>query len=219
MNFAKTLAAGLCIAALGGCAATPPLGAAAPAPAGAAPRSAPDVPAGEYGEALKLMKANQTRQAEAALLALAQAHPQASGPQTNLGILYARSNRKAEAGAAFALAVAANPANAVAHTWLGVLAREAGNYAQAERSYQAALAADPAHADAQLNLAILYDLYLKRPADALAAYRKYEDLTGGKDFRASVWISEIEASAGMPAPAPVPDLRPAAKQSAGETQS
>lgn len=204
MSCARLLAAFACAAVLTGCATGPSKSARKPAPAATAPASstpgqaakpAPrSVPAGPYADALNLMKANQTKEAEAALLALAKANPTASGPQANLGILYARSNRKAEARAAFARAVAANPANAVAHNWLGVLAREAGDYAGAERAYRAALAADPAQAAAQLNLAILYDLYLKRPADALAAYRKYEGMTGRKDIRASVWIAEIEAS-------------------------
>ena len=231
MNFAKWLAALACAAVLAGCASGPSKTAnparkpAAGAPVASAPaqgqaaRSGPKVaPTGAYADALKLMKANQTKEAEAALLALAKANPGASGPHANLGILYARSNRKAEAKAAFARAIAANPGNAVAHNWLGVLAREAGDYAAAEQAYRAALAADPAQAAAQLNLAILYDLYLKRPADALAAYKKYEGMTGRKDIRASVWIAEIEASTGATAPAPVPALRPAAAET-GETLS
>ncbi|MGH8481134.1 MAG: tetratricopeptide repeat protein, partial [Nevskiaceae bacterium] len=96
-------------------------------------------------------------------------------------------------------------------TWAGVLAREAGDFAQAERSYRAALDADPAHAPALLNLAFLYDLYLKQPADALAAYRRYEALTGSKDARIAVWIGELEASLGA-APT-VPPAKPAGRAS------
>ncbi len=228
MNFAKVLGAVVCAAALaGGCAAPQtqsparkPAATTSPAPAApakapekstsAAPRPATVPPSGAYAEALKLLKANQTQEAETTLLALAKANPQASGPQTNLGILYARSNRKPEARAAFAKAIALNPKNAIAQNWLGVLAREAGEYPRAEQAYRDAIAADPTSAAAQLNLAILYDLYLKRPADALAAYRRYEEITGRKDARASVWIAEIEAStsatpaAQAPKPAPPP---------------
>jgi tetratricopeptide (TPR) repeat protein len=191
-------------ALLTGCASTPPpkpkatSPAASPVAAAAAPASKPALaaaakPAGAYAEALKLMKAHQLAEAEAALLAVAAARPDASGPATNLGILYAKSNRKPQAREAFARAVALNPANAVAHTWAGVLAREAGDFTLAERSYRAALEADPAHADAALNLAFLYDLYLKRPADALAAYKRYDQLNGRKDARVAVWIDELEA--------------------------
>jgi len=177
-------------------------------PAAGAPVPAQPAPTGAYAEALKLLKTNQLEQAEAALQAVAKANPQASGPLTNIGIVYARTNRKVEARTAFTRAINVNPANAAAHNWLGVLAREAGDFARAEQAYQAALAADATYAAAQLNLAILYDLHLKRPADALAAYRKYEALTGRKDARVAVWIGELEASIGA---------KPIAKP--GETRS
>jgi tetratricopeptide (TPR) repeat protein len=185
---------------------------ATPAPAARAPAPAQPAPTGAYAEALKLLKSNQLEQAEAALQAVAKANPQASGPLTNLGIVYARSNRKPEARTAFTRAINLNPANAAAHNWLGVLAREAGDFARAEQAYQAALAADADYAPAQLNLAILYDLHLKRPVDALAAYRKYDALTGRKDARVAVWIGELEATAGAPQQA-----KPVAKP--GGTQS
>lgn len=186
----------------------------------AAPRAAPAEKVAEnspYGQALNHLKANQLPDAEAGLLAVAKSNPQASGPQTNLGIVYARTKRFAEARAAFARAVALNPANAVAHNWLGVLAREAGDYAKAEQAYRAAIAADAGYAPALLNLAILYDLHLKRPADAVAAYRRYEQATDRKDVRAAVWIAEIEATtaaAQLPKSAPEP-ARPAAGKPMG----
>lgn len=208
------LVAGLCAALLlAGCAgpARKPVArkpapaqpaAAAPAPAARAPAAAAQpAPTGAYADALKLLKSNQLEQAEAALQAVAKANPQASGPLTNLGIVYARTNRKPEARTAFTRAINLNPANAAAHNWLGVLAREAGDLARAEQAYQAALTADAGYAPAQLNLAILYDLHLKRPADALAAYRKYQALAGGKDARVAVWIGELEATSGAQAPA------------------
>jgi tetratricopeptide (TPR) repeat protein len=239
MRSAKALLATLCAAALlSGCAGAPKKTTAArkPAAPATATEAAPAAPVAKkpaipapatqaatstdeaYAQAVKLLRSNQMQEAEAALLAAAKAHPQASGPQTNLGILYARTNRKAEARAAFARAVAANPANAVAHNWLGTLARDAGDLAAAERAYRAAIGADPAYAAAYLNLGILYDLYLKRPADALAAYRQYDQATGGKDVRAAVWIAEIEATSGIPAAqapgattpaAPAPPTKPA----------
>jgi Flp pilus assembly protein TadD len=226
---ASAFVAALCaVALLGGCAAPAKKPAArkpaptqskpaAPVPAARAPAPAPT---GPYAEALKLLKTNQLEQAEAALQAVAKANPQASGPLTNLGIVYARTNRKVEARTAFTRAINLNPANAAAHNWLGVLAREAGDFARAEQAYRAALAADASYAAAQLNLAILYDLHLKRPAAALAAYRKYEELTARKDPRVAVWIGELEASVGAP-PQAKPVANPVAKPVAkpGEKQS
>jgi len=51
-----------------------------------------------------------------------------------------------------------------------------------------------------LNLGILYDAYLKRPQDALAQYREYQNIAG-KDSRPVVtaWINELQD--GLPQPA------------------
>ena len=93
-------------------------------------------------------------------------------------------------------------AGAAEHNAAGVRAREAGDFAQAERAYRAALAEEPRCAAAHLNLAILYDLHLKHPADALAAYRKYAELAAAPDARVAAWIAEIEAVVAPRAPAP-----------------
>ncbi len=149
-------------------------------------------PQERYIQALDLMKAGQWKDAETALAASVKELPQYSGPRTNLGIVYARTNRKPQASAEFTKAVNANPKNAAAHTWLGVLARESGDLRRAEQAYRQALSADSKYADAQLNLAILYDQYLKRPQEALAAYQRYRDLAGNNDLRAAVWVAELE---------------------------
>lgn len=186
---------------------------AAPPARPAAPAAPALTPKARYAQALELLKSNQWQGAEAALLASVKDYPRDAGPQTNLGIVYARTDRKAEARTAFQRAVQVNGRNTVAHNWLGVLARQDGDYAAAERAYRQALAANPSSADAQLNLAILYDQYLKRPAEALAAYRRYQALTGNKDLRAAVWIAELEARLPKPAPAAAPRA-PAAKKAA-----
>lgn len=174
----------------------------AKAPATKKVKAAPATPGTaeeRYAEALALMKAGQYQEAEAALTAYVREFPNYSGPRTNLGIIYARTNRKPQAAAEFGNAVKANPRNAAAHTWLGVLAREAGDLRRAEAAYKQALAADPNYADAQLNLAILYDQHLKRPQEALAAYRRYRELAGQRDPRAAVWVAELESRLKPPA--------------------
>lgn len=164
-------------------------------------------PRARYAKAVEMLKTNQLQDAEAVLKISAAEYAREPGPQINLGILYARSNRKPEARAAFARAVALAPRNAVAQNWAGVLAREAGDHARAEQAYRAATSADPKYAPAWLNLGLLYDQHLKRPADALAAWRQYDALTDHKDLRVAAWIAELEANgvtAPAPAPAPVP---------------
>ena len=76
-----------------------------------------------------------------------------------------------------------------------MLYRESGDHARAEQAYRRALAAQPQYAPAQLNLGILYDLYLQRPHDAVAAYRSYRE-AGGGDLIVEAWIREIEGRHG-----------------------
>lgn len=169
-----------------------------------------------YAQGQEALKKGQWQDAEAALVAAVKAHRQHAGTHVNLGIFYARTGRKAEALSALTQAINLDPKNAVAYNWIGALAREGGDYRRAEASYRQAIAAAPSYAPAQLNLAILYDQYLKRPADALAAYRQYEQLAGRKDLRAAVWIAELQAQL-PPAPAApaLPRPAPAAPRNTG----
>ena len=165
----------------------------------ATPVAVPRTPKERYAQALELLKASRWLEAESLLTAYAKEFPQHSGPHTNLGIVYARTNRKPLAAAAFAEAVRANPKNAVAHVWLGVIAREAGDYKQAEMSYRRALAANLEYPAAHLNLGILYDQYMQKPREALVAYKRYRELAGKEDLRATVWIAELESKLKQPA--------------------
>ena len=173
----------------------------------AAPATAP---AERYAQALALLKSNQLPGAEAAFVVAVKDYPQFTGAWTNLGIVYARINRKPEALTALAKAASLDASNVVAQNWLGVVARETGDFKRAEQAYQQVLSAQPGNVPAQLNLAILYDQHLKRPVDALAAYRRYEELTQKKDLRAAVWIAELQAQMPAPATVQVPPAGPAA---------
>jgi hypothetical protein len=180
---------------------------ATPAPAPSPPPPPAPVlrtPQDRYANALTLLKSSQYAEAETALATSIKDYPQQSGPLTNLGILHARTNRKPEALAEFKKAVALNPANAVAQNWAGVLSRENGDLAGAEQAYKAAIAADPKYLPAQLNLAILYDQYLKKPRDALDAYKRYQQQVGKPELRTQVWIAELQSKLPPePKPAPV----------------
>lgn len=147
-----------------------------------------------YRDALALLKNGQRKPAQELLLALTREHPELSGPWTTLGISQAQGRQRDAAIASFTRAVEANPRNAVAQNWLGSLYREAGNFAAAEQAYRHALAAQADYAPAHLNLAILYDVSLKRPQQALPFYRSYQKLQGDK-LIVSAWIKELEAVA------------------------
>ena len=153
-------------------------------------------PDSRFNAALKLMKDNQPQEAQAAFASLSRDYPELSGPLTDLAILYAQSRQRGQAIAGFSRAVNANPRNAVAWNWLGILYRESGDYIRAEKAYQQALLVKPDYASAHLNLAILYDVAMKRPQDALMQYREYQRSSGRDDLIVSAWIKDLETISG-----------------------
>lgn len=167
-------------------------------------------PDARFKAALDLMKQGQTQDAETALTDLIKDFPQYSGPLTELGMIYVKSKRMDLAAAAFAQAVANNSQNAVAYNWQGILYREANDWSRAEQAYKRALSIDSSYANAHLNLGILYDVYLKRPDDALDQYKEYQRLGGADDLRVLVWVADLEKTKSPPPPASAPATPPAA---------
>lgn len=168
----------------------------------AAPSANKGDPDLRFQEALALMKARRHAEAQAAFLALSTDFPDFSGPLTDLGILYAQGRQNELAVASLTRAIKANPGNAVAHNWLGTLHRESGDFLRAEQAYRRALAAQPEYAPAYLNLAILYDVALHRPREALATYQEYQRRLGHEDLIVAAWIRDLEARL-QPAASPV----------------
>jgi tetratricopeptide (TPR) repeat protein len=190
--------------------AAPPAAGATPAPAdapAAAPGAAP-VPAAaplppvspalaaKFDEAVAAAGRGDAAAAEAAFAALSQEAPAFAGGPLNAGILQARAGRWTEAEAALAEAVRRNPQSAVAHAQLGVVYRELGRFADAESAYRRALELNPDDARAHRNFGVLLDLFLQRPADALAHYEAALQLQGGEDRQISAWIAELRQRVG-----------------------
>lgn len=198
-HLALTLLLGAALAGCGGKKSTRPDHPTGPTQADTQPAQPPKPaadkgdPEGRFAEALDLLKQKKTKEAEEAFVALSRDFPEFSGPQTNLGILFAKSNRRNEAIAAFTRAATANGENASAFNWLGILNREAGNYPRAKESYEKAISVKPDYAAPHLNLGLLLEEQLRQPAEAVVQYREYYRLTGGKDLRVLPWIAEIEA--------------------------
>lgn len=194
--------AGLLLAAmLAACSGPAPYVARKPAPSTNTLPPPPQPPAdaakgdaeARFQAALKLMKDRKAQEARDAFASLAQDFPQYSGPLNDLGVLQAQGKQRDQAIASFAKAAAADEHNAFAWNWLGVLYRESGDYARAEQAYQKAIAVKPDDAAAHLNLGILCDVYLGRPAEALAQYREYQRIAGTGNLMVGVWIRQIEA--------------------------
>lgn len=222
-NKRSRLAATLLLApllSLGGCAlfhsavkkpAAPATETRTSAPAAPKPSAKGD-PQQRFDAALKLMKTHQDDQAISAFTALSKDFPKYSGPYTDLGILYARHKQWDLALQAFGQATAANPRNAVAYDWMGIAYRNKGDYARAEQAYRSALKAKPDDADAHLDLAVLYDVYLKRPDAALTEYQAYRD-AGHDDLIVQAWIKSLQRG-GAKAQAPATPASTAAPAAA-----
>jgi len=164
-------------------------------------------PAVQFEEALAALKAKKFPEARAGFEILAKKHPEFSGPLTNLAILDTKTDKRAAAASNFQRAVAANPRNAIAYNWLGILYREAKDYTKAEQAYQQSLSINPDNPAVVLNLAILNDVYLKRPGEALTRYREYQRMTNNRELKVTAWIKALEAAQpATPPVAPSPEI-------------
>ena len=166
----------------------------APRQKAAAPAEAPVSPVLQqaYHRALAHVQAGRHKEAEQALLAMTKQAPELSGPYANLGVVYYRSGRTKEAIEALKRAIQVNPHRAVYYNELGIIYRKEGKFDDARRTYSKALEVDPDYALAQLNIAILYDLYLQDPKQALPHYQRYQQLLPKADGAVAKWIIEIQ---------------------------
>lgn len=163
------------------------------APANDAP--IPERAAQQYADALKLMRAGRSADAELEFKQLAAAYPQFAGPEANLGLIYLQSSRLTDAEAAFKAALERNPANAMAANEMGIVERKMGKFTEAESAYQRSIASAPEYAPAYLNLGVLYDLYLSQPQKALDQFEHYLQLAG-ENKQVSGWVVELRKRVG-----------------------
>jgi tetratricopeptide (TPR) repeat protein len=130
--------------------------------------------------------------AESTLKELAEKNPKLSGVHLNLGIVYRNKGNVEKAAEAFNRAINANMKNVDAYNQLAVLKREAGDFAAAESLYQKALGVWPFYPDGHKNIAILYDLYLGKPEQALPHYQAYQQLLSAPDKQVDSWIADVQ---------------------------
>lgn len=174
-------------------AAAPGPAASASAPAAPAPKA--PVPAAAqraFDDALRAMRAGRSEDAERGFKALTQSHPDLGGPHANLGILYRQAGKFDESIASLERATKASPDQPVFFNQLGISYRHAGRFEKARAAYERALELDANYAAAQLNLGILFDLYLRDNTRALEAYERYAQLSGGKDAAVAKWVTDLK---------------------------
>jgi tetratricopeptide (TPR) repeat protein len=170
----------------------------------------PDVPADAprpldaqtlFARALAAQEAGEHDQAEALWKQVIAAVPDYAAPQTNLGIVYRTSGRLEDAIHAYEAAIRLDPADAVTYHNLGLAQRARGAWADAERAYLRALELRPDQVETHYNLAILYDLFLDRPEDALTQYRAVLSLGGPDADAVAQWIRTLERRLAQSEPA------------------
>jgi tetratricopeptide (TPR) repeat protein len=144
-----------------------------------------------YDDALRLLAAGRSKEAERALRALTKSNPELAGPYANLGLILRQADKPTEAAAELERAVLANPKQPVVFNQLGIAYRQAGQFAKAQAAYERALALDANYADAILNLGILHDLYLRDAPRALELFERHQVLTASKDAAVAKWVVEL----------------------------
>ena len=169
-------------------------------PAEAAPAPVPPAiaPATEqqFAKAVQLLDAGDFAGARPILEGLVASEPTLAAPAVNLGILHARERRWSEAEAALAEGYRLDASDAVALNELAAVQSQTGRFKDAEATYRRALAADPAHVRTHRNFAVLLDLYLWRPAEALQHFETYVSMSGTADRQVSGWIAELKRRVG-----------------------
>ena len=145
-----------------------------------------------FDEALRALRAGRNEDAERGFKALAQSNPELGGPHANLGVIYRQAGKFAESVAALERATKASPEQPLYFNQLGISYRHTGQFAKAREAYERALSLDANYAAAQLNLGILFDLYLRDSGRALEAYERYAELSGGKDAAVAKWVTDLK---------------------------
>ena len=196
-DHARRLAPALLALALVGCGLLDKRDAPVKDSADAVTEPAPDLgdPKARFEAALLLFKRNQLPAAEKAFIELERDFPEYAGPATNLGLIHLRKQEYEQAVGAFSRAQERGAGNATNANGLGIAYRELGQLGAAETAYQRALSFDPNYALAHFNLGILYDKYLQRPRQAIAAYQRYLQLTEDEELRVHAWIAALQQGA------------------------
>jgi tetratricopeptide (TPR) repeat protein len=116
-------------------------------------------------------------------------------PMLNLALIYTKQKRLLEAEAILRQALKRNSSIPQTYNLLGVVLRQQGRFLDAESAYKYALEIDENYANAQMNIAVLYDLYLLDYEQAKRHYRKYAALLPEEKQQVNAWMVDLQQRA------------------------
>ena len=149
-----------------------------------------------HERAIAALAAEDWFEAELELEQLTAAYPEFPGPYVNLAIVYQHDGRNDAARSMLEQALALAPTHPAANNLLGIVLRDAGEFDAAEASYRRVLQSHPDYALAHYNLGVLLDLYMRRPAEALAEYESFQALQLEPDAEVGRWIVDLTRRVG-----------------------
>ena len=144
-----------------------------------------------FDDARRALAAGQAQQAERGFRALTESNPELGGPHANLGLIHRQGGNLPAAVPALERAVQASPQQPAYLNQLGVAYRQQGQFNKAREAYEKAIALAPDYAAPQLNLAILYDLYLGDGKRAVEEYERYLTLVPAGDATVTKWVVDL----------------------------
>lgn len=144
----------------------------------------------QYEQAAAALAADDLTEAELRFEEFLLRYPNIPGAHVNLAIVHAKNGNEADAENSITDALLLDPGHAAALNQLGMLLRRQGKFEDAESAYLRALKERPDYALVHYNLAVLYELYLRRFDDALEHYERYQAL--GTDASVEKWIVDLK---------------------------
>lgn len=161
-------------------------------PAGSSLHAAPDAAQVQFRKGVQLLEKGQAQEARYVFEKLRDDHPRNGIFHADLGVTYKRLGLLPEAIASYQKALEIDRGDAAIYYNMGIALRESGQFRKAEEAYKTALAIYPDFTDAHYNLAVLYDLYLNEPGQAIEHYRRFLDLGGGNSDEIQIWIAALQ---------------------------
>lgn len=144
----------------------------------------------KYVYAIELIKRKEYDKAQDILLTLEPSYQNAD-IYTNIAIININKKNTEKAKTYIEKSITLNPNNYISQNIYGVILRQLGRFDDAIKAYKASISKNNSYADAYLNMAILYDIYIDSPSNALPYYEKYMSFAKN-DKNIKKWIVDVK---------------------------